>query len=314
MINKYTTTPFKKWIKKKLRNTIVDVSSEVYESEREENQKEIERIKDAVKNITYFQYQNGEDYFVIPRAKEEYEICELGLPIPPKDLWLGYGDSKEVYLYGKVQSAKMIEVVSKTGLEIKAGGRILDFGCGAGRMIRWLKPLAETCEIWGIDISSDHIFWAKKYLSPPFNFATTTTIPHLPFEDKYFDLIYAGSVFTHIDDLTEAWLLELRRILKPDGRIFITIQDKHSVEMLKNHPLHKKQWLAELIKEKPLSEGLMTDYAMITGRGRGAASQVFYDIEYFCNSIKKILQTVTVIEEMYGFQTGIILKKNEQRN
>jgi ubiquinone/menaquinone biosynthesis C-methylase UbiE len=80
-------------------------------------------------------------------------------------------------------------------------------------MIRWLAGLAEEMEIWGVDINARHIVWCQENLIPPFNFATVTIEPHLPFKDEYFDLIYCGSVFTHIDDLAYTWLLELKRIM-----------------------------------------------------------------------------------------------------
>lgn len=53
--------------------------------------------------------------------------------------------------------------------------------------------------------------------TPSFRFVTTTTLPHLPFADGYFHMIHAGSVFTHIADLAEAWLLEIRRVLARAG-------------------------------------------------------------------------------------------------
>jgi len=45
------------------------------------------------------------------------------------------------------------------------------------------------------------MLWCQQRMSPLFKFATTTSFPHLPFEDGYFDFVYAGSVFTHITDL-----------------------------------------------------------------------------------------------------------------
>jgi len=123
----------------------------------------------------------------------------------------------------------MKQILDSSGFSIRDGSRVLDLGCASGRMIRWLVDFAEQCEIWGVDISAEHIIWCQEYLSPPFNFATVTTSPHLPFEDGYFDLIYCGSVFTHISDLADAWLLELKRIMRRDGRLYITVHDKHTV-------------------------------------------------------------------------------------
>ena len=116
----------------------------------------------------------------------------------------------------------MRDLVAQSNFPIQPGYRILDFGCGAGRMIRFFDDLAEECEIWGVDIVAEYIIWCQQHLSPPFRFATSTTFPHLPFEDRYFDFIYCASIFTHIADLADAWLLELRRVTRPNGRIYIT--------------------------------------------------------------------------------------------
>jgi len=256
----------------------------------------------------YFPFREDEESYVLPNKKIEYEKCELGLPIPPKHLWLGYGQTNEQYLFGKHQIKTMLEILSKSQFEITKNKRILDFGCGAGRMVRWLKPFAIENEIWGTDISSEHIYWANQYLRPPFNFLTNTTIPHLPFEDKYFDLIYAGSVFTHIDDLAEAWLLEMRRILSSDGRLFITIQEKHTMDVLNNKEIYKNSMVKKYINENELFKETKENFNMIVGM-RGPRSQVFYDIDYFTNSLKTFYEVLSVNREAYGFQTGILLRK-----
>lgn len=258
--------------------------------------------------VIYFPYKPHVTEYVIPKNRMKTEMCEQGLPIPPKDLWLGYGNSPEEYLWGKLQTKVMIDIVEGSGYKLKEGNRILDFGCGAGRMIRWLKYLSDTCEIWGTDIQSEHIYWANQYLKPPFNFATTTTVPHLPFEDRYFNLIYAGSVFTHIDDLADAWLLELRRILNPDGRLFITLHDQNSIVQIETNEVYKSMRLKKFLNESKLYKDNKENFGMIV-EGRGPASQVFYDSDFFINSVKTIFEVLSVHKEAYGFQTAYVLKR-----
>jgi len=265
-------------------------------------------MKNINSETIYLPYKSDSSTYLIPKKKLEYDTCEYNLPIPPKELWLGYGQTNEVYLYGKIQIDKMLEIIKASNFSLREGYRILDFGCGAGRMIRWLKPYAEMCEIWGTDISADHIYWANEYLKPPFNFATTTTIPHLPFPDGYFNLIYAGSVFTHIDDLADAWLLELRRILSNDGRLYITIQDNNSIKELDSAPVYKDTWIKKYMDENSFFTENKHNYGMIVN-GRGPSSQVFYDRETFCKSIKTIYEVLSINDAAYGFQTGYLLKR-----
>jgi SAM-dependent methyltransferase len=102
------------------------------------------------------------------------------------------------------------------------GRRVLDFGCGAGRVLRhFVAEAAAGGEFWGCDLYPPTIEWLKANLSPPFRFYLSEGRP-LPHPDGHFDLIYAISVFTHITYDWSAWLLELHRILKPDGLLLAT--------------------------------------------------------------------------------------------
>ena len=258
--------------------------------------------------IIYFPFKPGAETYVIPAAGETYECDEHGLPVPPKDYWLGYGKDLEEHLSdAKYDYEMMMKILQKENFSFQDGYKILDFGCAAGRMLRWLKPFAEKCEIWGTDINAELILWDKKYLKPPFNFATTTTIPHLPFRDGYFNFIYSGSVFTHIDDLSDAWLLELRRVLFKDGLLFITLHDYNTVSELRDNPLYKGLWLKKEMEQDKVYQENEGKFTMLV-KGRGPASQIFYDTKYFCDSIKTIFDTVSVTLNAYGHQTGVLLR------
>jgi hypothetical protein len=115
-----------------------------------------------------------------------------GLPLPPPDLFAGYGPAERYVALAEEHVATMLKLLGRTGFALQAGHRVLDHGCAAGRMLRCLSEYAEACELWGTDITARYIYWCQRHLSPPFHFATTTTIPHLPFEDRYFTLIYAA--------------------------------------------------------------------------------------------------------------------------
>jgi SAM-dependent methyltransferase len=102
------------------------------------------------------------------------------------------------------------------------GRRVLDFGCGPARVLRQFLPEAASGEFWGCDLHRPTIAWLDEHLSPPLHFFVNDRIP-MPHPDSYFDLVYAISVFTHITHDWSAWLLELHRILKPEGLLLATI-------------------------------------------------------------------------------------------
>jgi SAM-dependent methyltransferase len=250
-----------------------------------------------------FAFEPGKHSFVIPNAKVSSVRNSDAQPVPPKDLWLGYAETSDVYLgSGKADIEKMRQVLIETGFSLASNSRILDLGCGAGRMIRWLGGYAVSGEVWGCDISAQHVIWCQQNLSPPFNFSSITTSPHLPFEDRYFDLIYAGSVFTHISELVDAWLLELRRVLRPGGRAYITIHDKHSLEIFKRDG-HQNYQNASRVLET--TDG--HDFGMLVVDRSIKGVQVYYDIDFLQRAWGRFFEIVAVEPEAYHRQTAVVL-------
>src|SRR5262245_11425413 len=150
-----------------------------------------------------FPLQADNYYYIVSHAHRE--VTEP-LPVPPKDLWWGYADTEEEYLSGGQRHVfAMLDILKKAGAAPESLYRVRELGCAGARMLRHYPYVPEHSELWGVDISAKHITWCQQHLSPPFVFATITTSPHLPFEDNYFDLIFCGSVFTHISDLADAW-------------------------------------------------------------------------------------------------------------
>jgi SAM-dependent methyltransferase len=99
---------------------------------------------------------------------------------------------------------------------------VLDFGCGAGRTLRHFLDEAKRAEFHGCDIDGPSVAWLTDHFSPPLHVFQSGELPPLPQPDGFFDLVYALSVFTHLTDHWADWLLELHRVLKPDGLLFVT--------------------------------------------------------------------------------------------
>jgi len=255
----------------------------------------------------YVRSVHGENAYCIKPSNPPAKLPEGGrLPIPPKELFFGYGsDAQEYISWGERDVTDMIRILKENGFSIGGAKRILEFGCAAGRMIRHLPEIALNAELWGVDVSAEHIRWCIDNLTPAIHFATTTIVPHLPFEDRYFDLIFCGSVFTHIEDIQESWLLELGRVLRPSGKLYITIHDEHTVSLLDTH---RDNQLAKFMQEQPTYRSNKNDFNMIVV-GRGTSSQVFYSSRYFQFIIPPIFRWISLTPEAYGYQSAVILEK-----
>lgn len=119
------------------------------------------------------------------------------------------------------------------------GRRVLDFGCGAGRVLRHFAPEATEGEFWGCDIDGPSVDWMAEHLSPPFHVFQCAETPGLPHEDGHLDLIYAISVYTHLTDHWAGWLLEHHRVLADDGLLVATFLGEGMIKALTGEEWHE---------------------------------------------------------------------------
>jgi SAM-dependent methyltransferase len=117
------------------------------------------------------------------------------------------------------------------------GKRVLDFGCGAGKVLRHFASEAEVAELHGCDIDEPSIDWLERELCPPFHAFRNEEEPPLPgIADENYDLVLALSVFTHLTDRWSDWLLELHRVLKPGGLLIATFLGRAASEVYMRRP------------------------------------------------------------------------------
>jgi SAM-dependent methyltransferase len=255
---------------------------------------------------TYFPYQADSTSYIIPKVKH----VEGERRVPPRETWISakYGNTPEEYLAsGQRDMRQMEEILAASNVRLDQVGNILEFGCGDGRMIRCLEPLADKREVWGTDIEASRIVWCKQNLSPKIRFITTTTIPHLPFEDRFFDFIFAGSVFSHIDDLANTWFAELRRLLRPGGTFFVTLHLRNDIDLLAGK--YRDSGLANYLRGVPEYQKYSSSDFDVFTIGRSSKSFVFYDLEYLRRTLEPMFEILSVTEEVRLYQNAILLRR-----
>lgn len=104
--------------------------------------------------------------------------------------------------------------------------QILDIGCHGGMMTEKIGKKFPGAQVFGIDISSQAIEYAKK-LRPQISFQAGEATK-LPFKDESFDLVTCFDILEHIPNPGKA-LAEMNRVLTKSGQILIEIPTENSL-------------------------------------------------------------------------------------
>lgn len=170
-------------------------------------------------------------------TKPNASFDHRSLPVPPehlRDKFVGK-TSLESYLRSAVTGTQIVDdLLKRAGTSLSARRRILDFGCGSGRILRNF-PSATDAEIWGVDLDEEAIeFCAASF---PFgHFAVSGEYPDGRLPPNYFDMILAVSVLTHLDEEhQDRWLAEWRRIAAPGCVLLVSFKDEERLRQ-RAHP------------------------------------------------------------------------------
>ena len=139
-------------------------------------------------------------------------------PLPPEELFklVGSPDAASYTSQGLKIFSDITSAIRRYD-DLDRFTRVLDWGCGCGRLLTHLIPAFPDKDFSGCDLVPEAIDWCRTQF-PEGSFEYAKTHPPLPFDNHSFDLVIASSVFTHLDrNLQQLWLDELARVLEPAG-------------------------------------------------------------------------------------------------
>ncbi len=111
---------------------------------------------------------------------------------------------------------KLADIMQRAGLQ--SGHRLLDLGCGSGRLSSALQERVQI-EYTGIDIIPELLAYARGRSPTRYEFIESKTLS-IPKADAMFDFASSFSVFTHLlHEETYTYLCEIGRVLKPGGKL-----------------------------------------------------------------------------------------------
>lgn len=143
---------------------------------------------------------------------------------PPENMRRVIGDESVVRfgMGGATIFHNVSTYLRQMGRDLTEFPSILDWGCGAGRITRYL--ITETAaSVYGVDIDQDNVRWCTENLRGG-SFSAISPAPPMPFPDESMDLVVGASVLTHLsEDSQFIWLAELRRVTRPGALLFLSV-------------------------------------------------------------------------------------------
>jgi len=168
----------------------------------------------------------------VPAARPEQSTS---ISLPPESLRHrvhGAADAESFLEVGRQCAQDIVAGLRRIDRDVGSFEAVLDFGCGCGRVLRWLLPQFGAAHVYGTDIDQQAVAWCSANLFGS-AFGVNAGLPPTGYASQSFDLIYAISVFSHLDEVFQFyWLNELRRITKPGGIVLLSIHGSYYMRNL----------------------------------------------------------------------------------
>ena len=146
-------------------------------------------------------------------------------------------------------------------MPLQRKSRVLDFGCGWGRFLRFFWKDVNVNRLFGCDVNSIILDVCRK-TNVPGNLSLIAPEERLPYRDAYFDFIIAYSVFTHLPESVNLhWMHELARVSKPGSVFCLTLEPRRFIDFITTIPPDtKSEWYRLLSQYSEQSEALYQKY------------------------------------------------------
>lgn len=186
--------------------------------------------------MTYFSQMIKKIYRNLIPSQEYVSVSGSVIPAPDRR-WCGQEFKNDAY-YLKSAEGEAERIVKYFQCDPET--RVLDIGCGQGRLPIGILRVIGEIDYLGIDVDERSINWCKKYIEqthPTFKFQHLNLYNErynksgIRIDDRFkfdlesssFDIIYLFSVFSHMtEEDMKIYLKEFSRVLTTNGRIFFS--------------------------------------------------------------------------------------------
>lgn len=167
------------------------------------------------------------------------------------------------------------QLAKRHGEWVRRDSRVLDYGCGWGRIYRCFLREVPMSGMFGVDVQSNLIDACQDSF-PPAQFKLIKPDCKLPFADETFDLVFANSVFSHLtEDLHRRTIRELSRVTKHNGLIICTVISDTALAKLAKRDDSAENWFAGILGDLAMAVAKVREDGFLWGSSgrRGTLSE-----------------------------------------
>lgn len=175
----------------------------------------------------------GEWLDVMRRSLEENVINDVTMPTFPDERTqsLMHGHASRLAIQGAFAFYSEVRAYAQvSGRPLEPHRRLLDFGCGWGRMLRMFMKDIQPRNLIGAEPHSEFVMLARQH-NPYVTFLQSEYLPPLPLAEDSLDYIIAFSVFSHLDEYSaNRWVDAFYKLLAPGGMLVFTTQGRRFLD------------------------------------------------------------------------------------
>ena len=225
--------------------------------------------------------------------------AERPLPAPAQiTSMIGVPDTHAFCWGGATIVSRFAQLLAERfGRPLSSFASVLDWGCGAGRLTRYLLEYGPP--VTGVDIDPDMVQLCRQTL-PDAEFLPVDLLPPTALATASFDLVLGLAVLPHLaEPVQDAWLAELQRLTRPGGLLLLSVQGMAQMALYRTPPARKQA--AHHVG--------FHDACGLAGPDAGHGRDVLHSPDYILSHWGRYFDVLDIIEAMAGNQDVVVLRR-----